>query len=196
MVDRLGVFYSSYTDFRCAFSCFSHSDKYGAQHHVFLILANMEPNLANIPLYVWRLSLYFGKALAETNVFNIFDQLVVNVRIRSLWSSKGNQQSGLLLAEKRVNFYRQCRKSGENLHLGSGGLGGVIFFVNIMERIAQKLRRSILFHFGRVACRCHFGTTRTFHDFFGSEIHCLQCISLTTQIINFKFCLKCFLFIK
>ena len=39
---------------------------------------------------------------------------------------------------------------------GLGGLGGFIFTVSIMKRIAQKLRRSILRHLGLVTFRFHY----------------------------------------
>ena len=50
----------------------------------------------------------------------------------------------------------------ENPDFGSGGLCGAIFILKCMERVARKLRRIILLHFGRtvVSFRNHFGTTR------------------------------------
>ena len=39
---------------------------------------------------------------------------------------------------------------------------GTIFIVNIEKRIARKLSRIILLHFGLVAFRFHFGRTRKF----------------------------------
>ena len=41
-------------------------------------------------------------------------------------------------------------KSATKLHFGSGAVWGVIPIVNIIEGIAQKFRRIIVFHFGLV----------------------------------------------
>ena len=43
---------------------------------------------------------------------------------------------------------------------GLGRSGGVIFIVKFIKRLAQKLRRFILLHFGVVTCRCHFEKTQ------------------------------------
>ena len=43
--------------------------------------------------------------------------------------------------------------------LGSGGIWGAIFNVNFDKRVAQKLRRIIMLHFGLVTFRLHFGKT-------------------------------------
>ena len=50
-------------------------------------------------------------------------------------------------------------KSGENPNLGSGG-SGAIFIVSFIKRLAQKLRRIILLHFGLVTFRIHLKKTR------------------------------------
>ena len=49
--------------------------------------------------------------------------------------------------------------SGKNPDLGSRGLG-VIFNVNIIKRLTQKLHRMILLHVGLVTFRIHFRETR------------------------------------
>ncbi len=52
--------------------------------------------------------------------------------------------------------------------LGSMGVWGAISIVNMMKRIAQKLRRIILLHFGLVTFRFHYlenPKTHNFHDF-------------------------------
>ena len=48
----------------------------------------------------------------------------------------------------------------KNADFGSRGSGGVICIVIIMKRIARKLRRIILLHFGLVAFRIHFWEIR------------------------------------
>ena len=48
---------------------------------------------------------------------------------------------------------------GQIVRLGSEGLLGAIFIVNIIKRIAPKLHRIILLHFGLVTFRIHFGKT-------------------------------------
>ena len=65
-----------------------------------------------------------------------------------------------LKAEKNPMCYRKSRKIREKLR--TWGLGGleVISFVNIMKRIAQKLRKTILLHFGLVTFRFHYWKTR------------------------------------
>ena len=52
------------------------------------------------------------------------------------------------------------------VELGSRGSGGAIVIVNIIRRIAGKLRRIILLHFGLVAFRLHYRRNRkqNLHD--------------------------------
>ena len=63
--------------------------------------------------------------------------------------------TGLLLAfvklapKKVKNPMDHPGKSGKNLDSGSGG-HGAICNVNLKKRVAQKLRRIILLHFGRI----------------------------------------------
>ena len=54
----------------------------------------------------------------------------------------------------------KSRKSREIANLASGWGLVVIFTVNIIERFAQKLRRIILLHFGRITFRMHVGKIR------------------------------------
>ena len=62
-----------------------------------------------------------------------------------------------------MNETRQIsyRKSGkiwdENPDLGSRGSEGAISTVNLNKRLAQKLRRTILLHFGLIIFKSHFG---------------------------------------
>ena len=52
----------------------------------------------------------------------------------------------------------KIRKNPDKIaDLGSRGSGGPISIVNIIKRIAQKLRRIILLRFGQVTFRIHFG---------------------------------------
>ena len=46
------------------------------------------------------------------------------------------------------------------MHLGSEGVWGAIFTVNIKKRVAQKLRRIIVLRFGLVPFRIHFRKAR------------------------------------
>ena len=79
MIDRLGNFViplaqtSATHIFR-----FSHSDKYGAHISRFLILTNLEPNIANIDSMLEISAFHFGKAPATTRVLNIFSDVLHN----------------------------------------------------------------------------------------------------------------------
>ncbi len=60
-------------------------------------------------------------------------------------------------AEKMLISDRESQKIMEKLQIwGRGGMG-LILILNILKRIAQKLRRIILLHFGLVTFRIHFG---------------------------------------
>ena len=64
-------------------------------------------------------------------------------------------------AENRLVSYRKSRNIWDELRIwGLKGFWGVIFIVDIIKRIAPKLRRTILLHFGLVTFRFHFGETR------------------------------------
>ena len=43
-----------------------------------------------------------------------------------------------------------------NAAFGSEGVWAVIFTFDLIERVAQNLRRTILLHFGLIAFRIHF----------------------------------------
>ena len=63
---------------------------------------------------------------------------------------------------KQILSVENLGNPGKNADLGSGrggGGGGVIFIVNVMKRIAVKLRRMILLQFGLVTFRFHDGGT-------------------------------------
>ena len=56
-------------------------------------------------------------------------------------------------------------KSGKIQDLGSGAVWGAISTRNFLKKLAQKLRRIILLHFGLRTFRFHFGKTIHFHGF-------------------------------
>ena len=49
---------------------------------------------------------------------------------------------------------------GTNVDLGSGVVWGVILIVNCIKRLAEKLRRIILVHFGLITFGINFRKTR------------------------------------
>ena len=55
-------------------------------------------------------------------------------------------------------------KSGKNPDLGSGGSGAIVIG-SFIKRLAQKLRRIILLHFGLVTFRTHLKRTRKTYIF-------------------------------
>ena len=55
--------------------------------------------------------------------------------------------------------YRKCRKSERNCGFVVKGVWGAIYTVNIIKRIARKLRRIILLHFGQVTFRFDYWKT-------------------------------------
>ena len=61
---------------------------------------------------------------------------------------------------KRLISFRKSGKSRKNCGFEVQGVWGVILTVNIIKRIAQKLRRIILLHFGLVTFRFHYWETR------------------------------------
>ena len=68
-------------------------------------------------------------------------------------------QDPIMMDEKKRISYRNPRKSEGKTR--SGGVWGAISIVNIIARIAQKLRRIILLHFGQVVTfRIHFRKKR------------------------------------
>ena len=62
-------------------------------------------------------------------------------------------------APDRISLWIPYRKSGKNPDLGSEGVWGTIVIVNLVKRLARKLRRVILFHFGLVTFRIYFRET-------------------------------------
>ena len=71
----------------------------------------------------------------------------------------------------------------KNTDLGSRG-SGVIFTVNIIERLAQKLRRSILLHSGLITFRFNFGKPGRPHFSWFSD---LVDVSMTPKTNYFLF---------
>ena len=63
--------------------------------------------------------------------------------------------------QKKADFLQKVLDNQKKMPIwGLGGLGGSIFIVNIIERIAQKLRRILLLHLGLVTFRIHFTKDR------------------------------------
>ena len=61
----------------------------------------------------------------------------------------------------KTMHYEYLGESGRIPDLGSGGgVWGTIFIINCSKRIAQKLRRIILLHFGLFIFRFHLGEAR------------------------------------
>ena len=76
-------------------------------------------------------------------------------RPQTLQLSHGNPKRN----RKKIYFLLKIRESRGNQIWGVGGSGGAISIVNIIKRLAQKLRRIILLHFGLVTFRFHYGGT-------------------------------------
>ena len=56
--------------------------------------------------------------------------------------------------------FGKCGKIWNNVGFGVWGVWVAIFIVNIIERLAQKLRRTIMLRFGLVTFGIHFGKGR------------------------------------
>ena len=77
-----------------------------------------------------------------------------------LWSMLINSELGFSKIQsscRKADFLQKIRQIREKRWIWGLGVWGAICIVNIIERIAQKLRRIILLHFGLVTFRIHVG---------------------------------------
>ena len=74
--------------------------------------------------------------------------------------SKPSRKAKLNGAEEKTGFLSKIKRNPEKSGFGVQGVWGAILIVNFIERLAQKLCRIILLHFGLVTFMIHFRNPR------------------------------------